>query len=440
MTDQAQQVGDPSLPLLVVFKGGTAFNGLVGTFRQHFPRVSYVIPISDDGGSSREICRVLGGPSIGDLRSTLTRLSDESTEEARAVKRLLEHRLPAEDGSEGMAEWRQLLEDSHPLYAGISSPYRGLIRCFLCKFEAERLQRIAHGFDMRNCSVGNCVFTGARIVLGSLETAIFVYSGVAKIHRDTSVLPVIDSSDRLTIAAKLDDGQVIVGQQAISHPSKTGVVDKETWVSLPAPIRELFYVNKYGDRISPQVNPSIPQSLDRSGSIVYGVGSLWTSLIPSLILDGVGEVIATRECPKVGLLNSCPDRETERMTAYDYVMALTEALNRYGALSHPPRRYLTHLAVVEDTTIPVEETAIESLGIEVCRLRRDAKKVLLCGAVSHAVYDAEAVVELLQTLVSTYSSPRCREKNISRAGRADSQLVEEEALDRSGVELDYRYL
>ncbi|KAH0445398.1 hypothetical protein IEQ34_025516 [Dendrobium chrysotoxum] len=41
------------------------------------------MPISDDGGSSSEIIRVLGGPSIGDLRSRLVRMIPTSTSLSR---------------------------------------------------------------------------------------------------------------------------------------------------------------------------------------------------------------------------------------------------------------------------------------------------------------------------------------------------------------------
>jgi hypothetical protein len=58
--------------------------------------VTHVIPISDDGGSTAEIVRVLGGPAVGDIRSRCLRLSDESTSEALAVKTLLGHRLPVD--------------------------------------------------------------------------------------------------------------------------------------------------------------------------------------------------------------------------------------------------------------------------------------------------------------------------------------------------------
>ena len=72
----ALQSTDPiSKPLrkLVVFSGGSAANSLVDVFDELIDKnhcsLSYVIPISDNGGSSSELIRVFGGPGIGDVRS-----------------------------------------------------------------------------------------------------------------------------------------------------------------------------------------------------------------------------------------------------------------------------------------------------------------------------------------------------------------------------------
>ena len=94
--------------------------------------VSYVLPVSDDGGSTAEIIRVLGGPAIGDIRSRLVRLSDDSTTESKAVLKLLQHRLPVQQQQqqqqqqqssvkpeEALAacparlEWLQIVDGSH---------------------------------------------------------------------------------------------------------------------------------------------------------------------------------------------------------------------------------------------------------------------------------------------------------------------------------------
>ena len=58
---------------VVVFSGGSAANSLVDVFNEVVEKngcaLTYVIPISDNGGSSSELIRVFGGPGIGDVRS-----------------------------------------------------------------------------------------------------------------------------------------------------------------------------------------------------------------------------------------------------------------------------------------------------------------------------------------------------------------------------------
>lgn len=58
---------------IVVFSGGSAANNLVDVFKtvredKKCP-LSYVIPISDNGGSSSELIRVFGGPGMHTKRT-----------------------------------------------------------------------------------------------------------------------------------------------------------------------------------------------------------------------------------------------------------------------------------------------------------------------------------------------------------------------------------
>ncbi|GJW51833.1 maternal effect embryo arrest 18, partial [Tanacetum coccineum] len=83
---------------------GTAFNGVVEELKKLTTSVAHVLPVSDDGGSTAEIVRVLGGPAVGDIRSRCLRLSDQSTSEALAVCTLLGFRLPL-DARQAKLEW-----------------------------------------------------------------------------------------------------------------------------------------------------------------------------------------------------------------------------------------------------------------------------------------------------------------------------------------------
>lgn len=52
-----------------------------GHLRQLTTRVAHVLPVSDDGGSTAEIVRVIGGPAVGDIRSRCLRLAEDTDEE-----------------------------------------------------------------------------------------------------------------------------------------------------------------------------------------------------------------------------------------------------------------------------------------------------------------------------------------------------------------------
>lgn len=105
-----------SQPALVVFSGGTAFNSVAGHVRQLTTRVTHVLPVSDDGGSTAEIVRVLGGPAVGDIRSRCLRLADDSDAEAQAVRKLLAYRLPSQCATEAKKEWYDIVEGDHELW------------------------------------------------------------------------------------------------------------------------------------------------------------------------------------------------------------------------------------------------------------------------------------------------------------------------------------
>ncbi|KAF3948482.1 hypothetical protein CMV_013567 [Castanea mollissima] len=209
---------NPNQPSLLVFSGGTAFNGVVEELKNFTTRVAHVLPVSDDGGSTAEIVRVLGGPAVGDIRSRCLRLSDQSSAEALAVRRLLGHRLPL-DAPLAKSEWYDIVEGQHLLWNGVSKPYRETIRAFLAYFQNQILRRSDESFCFSNGSIGNFFFAGARIFFQSLDAAIFLFSRVSDIPSESLVLPVISTNDRLTLGCELWDGTIIRGQNEISHPT-----------------------------------------------------------------------------------------------------------------------------------------------------------------------------------------------------------------------------
>ncbi|KAL9578539.1 MAG: hypothetical protein Q9212_005655, partial [Teloschistes hypoglaucus] len=210
-----------STPLrkIVVFSGGSAANSLVDVFNDLIEKnnwsLSYIIPISDNGGSSSEISRVLGGPGIGDVRSRLVRLIPPSN---AAIYNFFNHRL-APTPTEASAEFFSLLDLTSPLYESIPTAQALLIRSILSHLQLEILKRTrppSSTFNFQAASIGNLFLTGARLFSGSFETAIYLLATIGKVDESrTAVLPSIVSNFTHHISAGLEDGTVITGQNAI---------------------------------------------------------------------------------------------------------------------------------------------------------------------------------------------------------------------------------
>jgi hypothetical protein len=88
-------------------------------------------------------------------------------------------------------------------------------------------------------------------------------------------------------------------------------------------------------------NDAVLREISAVDAIIYGVGSLYTSVAPSLVLQGVGEAVAARQVPKILMLNGSHDRETSLCLRTGGPMTAVCSL---GAL--PPVSKCTHHNVV----------------------------------------------------------------------------------------------
>lgn len=394
-------------PSFLVISGGTGCNSICPAFGN----ACYVLPVSDDGGSSSEIIRVLGGPSIGDIRSRLVRLIPPAAPSAPldCIRNLLAYRLSADRSErEARDEWRDIVEGRSSLWSGIPNDRKEMIRGFLVHFESEVLKRAHKNFSFVNGSIGNYFLSAAQAFFRSLPSAIFLFSSIT--NSQANILPVIVTNHTVTIAAELENGCRLVGQCEISHPVKQplginiiapeaehednadtdaldGVISpqrnvlfqseaKGEYEPLDASIVRLYYINAYGSEIHPSPNPDYIANLSLNDVLVYSCGSLWTSIIPCLALKGVANAIARSRSlkAKVLLLNSRNDRETDGYTAVDYITTIVRTLNTpyhsqtYGGLgrvetTYPVSAFVTHLVYLKGTLVEVDVARITALGV-----------------------------------------------------------------------------
>lgn len=160
-------------------------------------------------------------------------------------------------------------------------------------------------------------------------------------------------------------------------------------------------------------NVKVLDALHASTTVVYSIGSLFTSILPSLILRGVGTAIARPGVRhKVLVLNSKVDRETgpckDPMTATDFVLAVARAAGTDGAVGEggggaPGRvevaRFVTHLLYLEGEGTPVVD--VEELGGMGVKCVKVAGRWGGEGKAAMLRYEPKALGEALSAIISS---------------------------------------
>lgn len=329
---------------IVVVGGGSATNALVSVFSQVSTEICYIVPISDNGGSTSEIIRVLGGPAIGDARSRIVRLIPRSS----PLRELMAHRLAPHDEKTALEQWIGIVDGSSSLWADISRETKHIYRAFFIYIHGELLKRT--NFNFRSASVGNLLLSGARVFFGSLDAASEFVLRTSNASNSTRVLACVSTQFSHHIAATLEDGSLVVGQTQISHPTEIAPdthydddeeslypfahpnlkrsqlsFSKSHFPALPSPIKRIFYIDMYGNEVTPRCSKSVLDQIESADAVIFSAGSLYTSIIPVALTSGFGEA-ASRVPKRVMILNGLHDRETMGMTAGGLVTALETAL------------------------------------------------------------------------------------------------------------------
>ena len=187
-------------------------------------------------------------------------------------------------------------------------------------------------------SFGNLILAALNGVTGSFEEAVSQMSQVLAITG--RVIPV--TSADVQLEAIFENGARVVGESKIYHFKK----EQDCRISRVALIPE-----------RPAPLPAALEAIRDADLILLGPGSLYTSVIPNLLVDGVAKAIAQSDAPKIYVCNiMTQDGETEGYTAADHLEALLVhgepgLLDLCLANSAPVHPGLVEKYLVEDAAI-----------------------------------------------------------------------------------------
>lgn len=236
-------------------------------------------------------------------------------------------------------------------------------------------------------SFGNLILAALNGISGSFDEAVSKMSQVLAITG--RVLPVTNAD--VVLEATFENGTQVQGESKISDFKKAQDCRIQSVRLLPE---------------HPKALPEAVRAIEEADLILLGPGSLYTSVIPNLLVDGISEAVCASKAMKIYICNiMTQDGETEGMTASDHVKAL---LRHSGpglvdiclCNSAPVRPGLLERYKEEDAApIVVDKEAIEALGVGLVT-RPLASETLDYARHSFARLSA-AVMELYEERAST---------------------------------------
>ncbi len=242
-------------PNIVAIGGGTGLASLLQGLKRYSSRITAIVTVADDGGSSGILRRELGVQPPGDIRNCLAALSNEE-----------------------------------PL----------LTRLFQYRFSS--------GTGLAGHSFGNLFLSALTAITGNIDTAITASSRVLSVQGQ--VVPATNAD--VCLWAELENGQHVEGESAIGR------------VSNP-----IVRIGCY-----PENPPAIPRALDaiqNAEIILLGPGSLYTSLLPNLLVPEIVAAIQKSKAPKLYICNLMTQPgETDGLDVSGHLRAIEAQLASLG--------------------------------------------------------------------------------------------------------------
>jgi uncharacterized cofD-like protein len=246
-------------PRIVAIGGGTGLSTLLRGLKEHTGNLTAIVTVADDGGSSGALRQELGIPPVGDIRNCIAALADAEP----LMSDLLGYRFPGfERGASGLVETQPGALRGHP--------------------------------------VGNLLLAA----LTALEGGDFE-EGVRRMNHVLAVRGQVvpASATPINLQARTRDGATVSGQSTIM---RTKGIDR-VWI----------------DPADPRASDDAVAAIADADVIVLGPGSLYTSVLPVLLIPAIRSAVAAAEGVRIYACNVAGQLgETEGYDLADHVEAL----------------------------------------------------------------------------------------------------------------------
>ena len=205
--------------------------------------------------------------------------------------------------------------------------------------------------EVKGHPVGNLMIAAMTDIHGDFSTAVKVMSRILNVRG--TVLPT--TNDIATLNAVLSDGEIIRGESSITKAG--GVIDH-------------VYITP--SRVKP--NEDVLKAIEEADYIIMGPGSLYTSIIPNLVISNVSEKIRESNAKKVYVCNVMTQHgETDNYSVCDHIVAINKHVeeNIFDLVIANSREFddsiLSKYHKEKQEPVKIDHEKIEALGIKLIK-------------------------------------------------------------------------
>ena len=302
-------------PKILFFSGGSALNDLSQHLKSYTYNSIHLVTPFDSGGSSAKLRHAFNMPAIGDLRSRMMALADESITGHPEVYHLFTYRLATDKSQKVLLQQlMNMVDGKDPLIKSVANPMRRLIRNLLGFF----IVQMPKNFDLKGASIGNLALAGGYLNHHRhLDPVIYLFSKLVSVRGTVRAIV----NDNIHLAAKLKSGETIVGQHRLTGKEVKPINAKITQLMLSS------HADKNIHTIA-NIRKKNYKLIQTADLICFPPGSFYSSLVANLLPEGVISAIAENKNPKVFIPNLGKDPEQFGLSLKDIINTLLELMKQ----------------------------------------------------------------------------------------------------------------
>jgi uncharacterized cofD-like protein len=176
--------------------------------------------------------------------------------------------------------------------------------------------RFSDGSGLAGHSFGNLFIVAMSGVVGNFEDAIRQTSRVLAVRGQ--IIP--STLANVTLCAKTEDAQTIQGESLIGNHNGSEPHGR---------IKEVYLLPH-----NPPAHPEAVRAILEADLVVLGPGSLYTSVLPNLLVEGIRRSIMASSAPKVYVCNVATQHgETDGFSVADHLDAIEQQFGK-GVISY----------------------------------------------------------------------------------------------------------